>query len=137
MRLKRVLGIWAMLALLMFFNGALREVALEPIFGRDAGDMMSAFLGLIIVFGASRPFLVEEAPMGAGQILRVSLIWFALTVAFETGLGITSGQTWPQMLRAYAPWKDGSLWPIILVAVIAAPFVWLPRKQEPQQHVAR
>jgi hypothetical protein len=136
MRLTRILGIWGMLGLLMFFNGALRVVALKPLFGPEAGEVLSALLGVVIVLGASRPFLLEERPMPTGGVLRVSLIWFALTVITESVLAIVSGQTWSAILLAYVPWT-GSLWPMVLVAVIAAPLVWLPRREDPEEHVVR
>jgi hypothetical protein len=117
MRLKKIVAIWGMLALLMFFNGALRVGVLIPLFGQASGEMMSAFLGIIIVFSASRPYLEREAPMVGRQVMRVSAIWLALTVLFETGLGLMAGQSWTDMARSYALW----------VSVGAAPFMWLRR----------
>ena len=126
MRLPRILAIWAILAGLMFFNGALRVVIFSPFLGREAGEMMSLFIALIIIFGATRPFLIEVPAQPARHIWLVSLTWVGLTFALELVLGLLFGRTWSEIGRTYMVW-DGSFWPVILLAVGVAPFQWIKR----------
>lgn len=126
MRIGKILGVWAVLAGLMVCNGALRIAVLQPLLGTEAGEMFSGFLGIIIVFGVSRFFLANELELPARRIALVSATWVVLTIAFETTLGLASGESWREIGRTYALW-DGSFWPVIVVAVGSAPFVWLKR----------
>jgi hypothetical protein len=126
MRIGKILGVWGVLAGLMFWNGFMRIAVLQPVFGPEAGEMMSGFIGVIIIFGASRPFLVEEPEQPVSRVARISALWVMLTIILEAVLGRLSGQTWSEMARTYAFW-DGQFWPVILVTVGSAPFVWLRR----------
>jgi hypothetical protein len=126
MRIGKILGVWAAIAGLMICNGALRVTILQPWLGLEAGEMMSGFIGLIIVVGVSRMFLVSEPDLPLRRVIFVSAMWVALTVLFETTVGRLSGQTWAEIGRGYAVW-DGAFWPVILVATGSAPFMWLRR----------
>ncbi len=130
MKLKHVLGAWLVVAGLMICNGLVRVAFLGPLLGVEAAEMMSVFLGIVIVSGASRPFLAPHAPQSRAEIWRVSMIWVATTIAFEVALGRLSGRTWSEIAGAYSLWT-GSFWPLILLAVGLAPFMWLrhPREQ--------
>ena len=126
MRFRNIFGIWAIIAGLMFFNGALRFVIFSPFLGREAGEMMSLFIALIIILGATRPFLAEVPPQPTRRIWLVSLTWVLLTFALELALGFLFGRTWSEIGRTYMV-LDGSFWPLILLAVGVAPFQWIKR----------
>jgi hypothetical protein len=136
MRIGKILGVWGVLAGLMFWNGFMRIKLLQPLLGPEAGEMMSGFIGIILIFGATRPFLLEEPEQPLKRVARISALWVGLTIVFETVLGRLIGQSWSEMARTYAVW-DGQFWPVILVAVGSAPFIWLRRTGLPIARVAK
>jgi hypothetical protein len=130
MSTARVIRVWLVLAGLMFCNGLLRFGTLDRLLPPRASGIVSGILGVIIIIGASRPFLREERPQTMADLYRVAGTWLILTMLFEAGLGMFSGLTWREMLGSYAIW-EGELWPLILISVVVAPFAWLPRVATP------
>jgi hypothetical protein len=124
MGLGRIAGAWLLLAVLMIGNGLLREVGLVPAVGRAGADVLSAMLGIAIVLLATRPFLRPLSGAPTGALIRVSLLWLVATVAFEFLFGhYVDGKSWSELAGDYAIWR-GRLWPIVLAALVLAPFVW-------------
>jgi hypothetical protein len=130
MRIKRVLAIWAMVAGLLFWNGVLALGVYKPFLGPEAGEMMAVFIAMAVIFGASRPFFLEEPELPVPALLRVSAVWLVLTLAFEIGLGRLAAVVVPRVAPEYGMW-DGSFWPLIVLSSFAAPITWLRRSGLP------
>jgi hypothetical protein len=126
MRIGKILGVWAVIASLLFWNGVLAIGVLKPLLGREAGEMMSMFIGMTIIAAAARTFLLAEPEQPRPAILRISVLWLVLTLTFEVGLGRVAQLTVPARTPLYGMW-DGSFWPLIVLSVTIAPFVWLQR----------
>ena len=126
MRIGKILGVWATLAGLLFWNGAIGLAVFRPLLGRDAAEMMTFFIALTIIFAGSRPFLVEEPEQPRAQVIRISILWMVLTLAFELALGRFAQLVRPRWAPAYGMW-DGSFWPLIVLMMGTAPFSWLRR----------
>jgi hypothetical protein len=126
MRIGRILGVWAMIAGLLFWNGALGLALFNPLFGREAGEMMTFFIAVAIIFGTSRVFLTEEPECTKAKAIRVSVLWMVLSLVFELGLGRVVGVFRPAMAPTYGMW-DGSFWPLIVLSMGTAPIIWLRR----------
>jgi hypothetical protein len=127
MSVRRTLGAWILLAALMVANGALREVALVPWLGRAAADALSAATGIAIILAVTRAFLRPLAGLPTAHAGRVALTWVGLTVAFEFLFGhYVDRKSWAELLANYAVWR-GRLWPAVLAAIAAAPFLWTRR----------
>jgi|GEM_PF-3949169 len=56
MRMRAVLGVWGLLAVLMSLNGIFREAVLADHFRRSTADLLSAVLGIGIILGATGAF---------------------------------------------------------------------------------
>jgi hypothetical protein len=63
------------------------------------------------------------------QAFHIGLFWAALTVAFETALGLTSGMEWRDIFADYALW-NGHLWALVIVFLVAAPVSLVARRQQ-------
>ena len=127
MRMSRILGVWAVIAGLLFWNGVLALGVYKPFLGAEAGEMMAVFVAIAVFFGASRPFLIEERELPVSGLIRVAGIWLLLTALFEIGLGQIAAELVPRVAPAYGMW-DGSFWPLILLSSVAAPITWLRRE---------
>ena len=136
MRITRAIGIWAMLAGLLFWNGVLGFGVFNPLFGREAGEMMTAFIAMGVIFAAARPFLIEEREASRAQAIRVSVLWMVLTILFEITLGRLAPHVSPVMTPAYGMW-DGSFWPLIVLCAGTSPITWLRRTGLPLSRVTK
>ena len=136
MRITRIIGIWAMLAGLLFWNGVLGFGIFNPLLGREAGEMMTAFIAMGIIFAAARPFLLEEPELSKSQAIRVSVLWVALTVLFEITLGRLAHHVSPLMTPEFGMW-DGPFWPLIVLSAGTAPITWLRRSGLPLSRVTK
>jgi hypothetical protein len=135
MPIGRIFGVWALLAGLLFWNGALGLGVWQPLFGRESGEMMTAFIGLTVVFAAARPFLMAEPAVPVMTRLGISLLWLVLTVVFELALGRIAQAIGPRA-PLYGMW-DGSFWPLIVMSVGLAPLTWLQRRPLPVGRVTK
>ena len=126
MSMSRIVRVWLVLAGLLLWNALLRFGALERLLPQLVADIASGLLGVFIVIGASRPFLREERPQTMDDIYRVSGIWLILTLLSQFAMGLLGGHGWRETVLNYAAW-EGPLFPAVVIAIVAAPFIWLPR----------
>ena len=136
MRIGRIIGVWATIAGLLFWNGVLTLGLFKPLLGNEAGEMMGAFIAIALIFGASRPFLIEEREMPVGDLARVAILWLVLTLLLEIGLGRLAQFVVPRVAPPYGMW-DGSFFVLTLLASAAAPVTWLRRNDLPVGRVTK
>jgi hypothetical protein len=116
----RALLSWLVLLAVAFLNGALRVFAYPASLGDFAARQVAAGVGAVL-FGASIWFLLRLWPLGtARDAWATGALWAALTVVFEAVLGRGGGEPWDAVLAQYALWR-GSLWPLLVLWVLAAP----------------
>ena len=117
---SRVLLSWLVLAALGFSNGALRQLGYARLLPARAANQISAVTLIALI--AVAVLLITRAwrLSSPGQAWRVGAAWLALTVLFETGMGVVAGEPWARILGAYAIW-EGQLWPLVLAFVLVAP----------------
>jgi hypothetical protein len=119
---KAVLA-WLVLLVLMFANGTLRVLVLQPRLGEETARQVASLTGLAIVLVASAAF-VRFVPEGATgrQWLGVGLLWLALTLAFEFLFGhFVSGMSWAALLEDYDV-RRGRLWVLVLFGTLLGPW---------------
>jgi hypothetical protein len=127
MSTMRVLRVWFILAGLLLWNAFLHFAVLRRVLPPLVADVVSGLSGLIIVIAGSRPFLREERPQTMDDLYRVSGIWLILSLLSQAAIGLAGGLSWRETALNYAAW-EGPLFPVILIAIAAAPFIWLPRE---------
>lgn len=118
----KALIIWSGILVLAIANGMLRESVLIPAFGTPAALVLSGLLLSAVILGMtyySLPWLQVTSPAG---LFAVGFGWLALTLLFEFSFGLWQGKPWPELLEAYT-FKDGNLWPVVLVVIVFAPFL--------------
>ena len=119
--LKAVL-IWAAILMFAILNGALRDVVLVHALGPTSARLVSGIV-LCAVIVALAAF---AAPWLGKHPLRsfwwIGALWLVLTLGFETAVGYAQHQSGRRLLDAYT-FRDGNLWPLVLVTTLVAP--WL------------
>jgi hypothetical protein len=121
--LTRALLMWLLMAAVMFVNGALRALVLQPRLGEVAARQVATGLGVFIVFAFAFAFVRRFAVSATGELLLVGGVWLVLTLAFEFGLGYLTGMSWEAMLADYNLLR-GRLWPLIPLSALVAPWFW-------------
>lgn len=120
----RILVAWFVMLLLSILNGTMRDFTygkqLPELLAHQASTASSiVLLGLVMFLYARRwPF------MSARQAWQTGLFWMSLTVAFEfLFFHYVGGHSW-QVLLANYDISAGRLWPLILLWVACAPYLF-------------
>lgn len=126
MSLLRLLGTWLLLAVLMPLNGALREFGFKRVMPAEAAEVLSVVTGIALILLGTRLLFRIPANEASVRLILYAAILVGLTVAYEFGIGFAGGKSVGEMLENYAIWK-GKLWPLVLVALAATPWIWRGR----------
>jgi hypothetical protein len=123
MTYSRLFGTWCLLAVLMPLNGALREFGLKRVLPAAASEILSVMTGIVVILVTTRWLfrIPDDAPRA--RLATYAAILVALTVAYEFAIGLRGGQTLRELAQHYAIWR-GELWPLVLLALAATPFLW-------------
>jgi len=118
----RVVGIWLLILVCAVLNGALREMVFLPNLPRTLSFVLSGVLLSVCVLGVAGWLIASLGVLTSGQYWGVGALWVAMTLAFEFGFGgWVRGLPWQELLGAYT-FKDGNIWPLVLVVVFIAPY---------------
>jgi hypothetical protein len=114
---------WIPMVAIAVANGALRELWIRKHAGELRAHQISTVL-LLLLFSLYIGFVVRLwPPESARQALAVGLLWLALTLAFEFGLGRSSGRPWSALLRDY-DLLAGRIWVLVPLWVAVAPYLF-------------
>ena len=117
----RALLVWFAILILASLNGGVRQAWLIPQFGEAMGRVMSTVALCGLVFLAAWLTIGWIHPVGAGDALRVGVLWLVLTLAFEFLAGhYLFHQPWAALLEEY-DLSRGRIWVAVLVVVLFAP----------------
>jgi hypothetical protein len=120
---KAALG-WLLLFMVMFANGTIRVVMLQPQLGEDCARQVASLSGVALVLIVSGLFVRYAPEAKASQLSWIGVAWLATTMAFEFVFGhFVSGQSWSALLADYNIMR-GRLWSLILVSVCLGPWFW-------------
>ena len=103
----RSLATWFVIMLFESTNGTVREVLLVPEFGDASARRISFATGILLIFCISMAMIRWINAHNAGTLLLIGLLWMALTVVFELGVGLLMGQSVEKILADYDPVQGG------------------------------
>jgi hypothetical protein len=116
---KQILA-WTALPFAAVANGVIRDKT----YGKNMGETASHSLAvapLAAVVGFWAGLVAHWWPLrNRRSAIRVGILWLALTLAFETGLGKARGVSTHDQLAEYDV-RRGKLWPLALVTIALAP----------------
>jgi len=122
---KKSILIWLSIIPLAILNGGLREAFLTPRLGECYAQPISGIILCLLIFIVSLVLIPRIGRGGEKTYWKIGILWFALTIVFETILGLAMGDTFSELLKAYDI-TTGNLWSIIVIFVGIAP--WLVAK---------
>jgi hypothetical protein len=112
---------WICILAFAIVNGGLREALLIPYLGSFLGTAISGMLLIIAVCAVSFVLVRRRKPRTTYHAIRIGMAWFAATLVFESSFGVlVQGKPLSDLLAAYT-FKDGNLWPVVLLTVLVAP----------------
>lgn len=126
MILKSIL-IWLLIIPFAILNGVLRESVLNSILGENVALPISGILLSLIIFLIAYFLLPKLKLNNVKTPCYIGLLWMALTIIFEFGIGALSGQDFQEMLLAYNP-LSGNLWLLVLIVTGISPWLVLKIK---------
>ena len=117
------IAVWLVILVCAAVNGGLREAMLVSFLGRPIAVAVSGVLLSILIVAVSLLLLPWLGRLGTSRCLSVGLLWLCLTLVFEFGFGrLVQHRSWQQLLEAYT-FKDGNIWPLVLVVTFIAPLL--------------
>lgn len=118
-----ILVTWCVMLVVAVVSGGLREKHLAPKLGEHRAKLVATPLACLIFFGIIFCFVNVNGMQDAGELWATGLMWLVLTVAFEFLFGrYVLKESWETLLADYNIFK-GRLWPVVLLTVLAGPYI--------------
>jgi hypothetical protein len=124
----KAIAVWGVILVCAIANGALREAVLVPRFGPAASLVLSGLLLCTCIVVLAFGLVPRLGPTTVRARAGIGVLWLALTLAFEFGFGrFVQQRSWESLFDAYT-FKDGNLWPLVLLATLLSPVLAPARK---------
>ena len=107
--LARAIGIWLTLIAVESIHGVMRRLFLEPQLGDLRARQVSVFTGAVLIMLVFWFTLKWLGPQPVRRWWTFGLLWLALTLMFEIGLGRATGMSWDRILSDFDPSRGGLL----------------------------
>ncbi|MFN0122288.1 MAG: hypothetical protein ACKV2V_17470 [Blastocatellia bacterium] len=106
----RAVAVWLLIIVAESIHGTLRELLLKPYAGDLRARQIALFTGMLIILCVAYAFIRWIRAATTRALLLVGLLWVALTLAFEFGLGLfVLGYSWERMIEDYDFTRGGFL----------------------------
>lgn len=124
MTLRRYVIAWLAMLVVAFINGGLREFTYGRHLSALAANQLSCVSGIILLGTVIYLYQRRWPFASARHAWYAGLFWMALTVAFEfLFFHYVGGEPWEALLANYDI-VHGRLWPLILLWVAVAPYLF-------------
>ena len=98
----KAFGVWLVMLVAAFANGALRELLIVRLVGEPAGHVISVCLLSGAIFGIAYLFIKPHRPLPARTLLGMGLFWLTLSLLFEFGFfHFIMHEPWSKLLADY------------------------------------
>ena len=118
------LPIWISFIPVAILNGGFRDYVLVKFLLDKCALAVSGIILLV-----AKILLSRVKKLSRTDCLVISFVWILLTVLFEFGMGLATGSSVCELLKAYNP-SSGNLWLLVVVATGAAPFLALKSRNK-------
>jgi hypothetical protein len=118
--LVRAVGIWLTLVVVESIHGVMRRLFLEPQLGDLQARQVSVFTGAVLITLVFCFTLKWLGSQPAWRWWAFGLLWLALTLAFEIGLGWAIGMSWDRIAADFDP-RHGGLLSFGMLVILVAP----------------
>jgi hypothetical protein len=123
---SRAVGLWLTLVAVESVHGVIRRLFLEPQLGDLRARQVSVFTGTALIGLVFWFTLGWLKPQPVRRWWALGLLWMALTLAFEIGVGRATGMSWARIASDFDPRRGGFL-ALGMLAILVAPRFLVPR----------
>jgi hypothetical protein len=119
----KAFGVWLLMLVAAFVNGALRELPIVRLVGEQVGHVLSVFLLAGAIFGIAYVFVKAVAPVPSSTLLGIGLFWLVLSLLFEFGFfHYVMHEPWEKLLEDYNIFR-GRLLIVVWLTTLLSPLV--------------
>jgi len=113
-------------------NGTFRRIVLDPRVGDVRGRQIAVVTGSLLMLWVATALLPALGRHPLAHWWRLGLLWLALTLAFELGLGRLFGVSWARLGSDFDLRQGGWLaFGMLLIAVAPRLVAWRRRLVQP------
>lgn len=114
---------WLPMIVLAVLNGTTRDLGYKKYVGEIPAHQVSTVSLLILLAIYIGWVIRKHPPSSAAQAIYIGLLWLALTLAFEFGLGLARGHSMSHLLKDYNILK-GRIWVLVPLWTAIAPYMF-------------
>jgi hypothetical protein len=118
----KALAVWLLLMAAETIHGIIRTLFLVPRVGDFRARQIGVFSGSLIILALVLLRIRWIGVRSTRSLLAIGLVWLALTLAFEIGLGRLSGYSWERIASDYNV-RSGGLLPFGLAVLALSPLI--------------
>lgn len=123
MKLRYLIS-WFVLLLVAVINGGLRDFTYGKHVSELLAHQISCVIGIALFAVVISRYVRRWPPASAREAWFIGAFWMALTVAFEfLFFHYVGGRSWVELWANY-DMASGRLWPLILLWVLVAPYLF-------------
>ncbi len=120
----RPLLAWFVMLLIAMVNGSLRDFTYGLHMSELMAHQLSTVIGILLFALVIHQYVRRWPPASTRTAWSIGLFWMALTMAFEfLFFHYVAGHSWQKLLANY-DLTAGRLWPLILLWVACAPYLF-------------
>jgi hypothetical protein len=120
----RPLLAWLVMLVAAVANGALRDLTYGKLLPALVANQISCLIGIVLLGMVIHLYARRSPFVSAREAWLTGLLWMMLTVAFEfLFFHYVAGHPWETLLANYDV-MSGHLWPMILLWVWVAPYLF-------------
>jgi hypothetical protein len=119
----KAFGVWLVMVLAAFVNGALRELLIVRLVGEQTGHVLSVLILSGAIFGITSLFVTSQRPLPASTLLGIGCFWLVLSLLFEFGFfHYVMHEPWEKLLADYDVFH-GRLLIVVWLTTLFSPLV--------------
>jgi len=119
----KAFGVWLVMLVAAFLNGALRELLIVPHVGDPLGHVISVLLLSGAILGLAYLFVRSQRPHPASTLLQIGLFWLLLSLLFEFGFfHYVMQEPWEKLLADYNILR-GRLLSVVWLTTLFSPLI--------------
>lgn len=127
--------VWIGILVQAIANGLFRELVLIPVFDKPLALALSGVLLSTMIIVTAYLTLPWFGRRPLFYYVAIGLIWLCLTLIFEFTFGrLVQEKSWAQLFEAYE-FREGNLWPVVLLVTAIAPAVAAKIRKTIRKHV--
>ena len=119
----KAFGVWLILLVAAFINGAVRELLIAPRLGEHGGHIISVIMLSGAILGIVYVFVKVLEPRPSSTLLLIGLFWLVLSLLFEFGFfHYVMHEPWSKLLSDYNIFR-GRLLIVVWLTTLFSPLL--------------